>query len=111
MTPAAPFVGAVTTRWPAAFSSLTARAKRFTQSIARIGSATVDTQARAPGERTPSAGESPEEAPASSEVPEAPETPEVAEKPRETSANKGSARQPAPMVGALGESQGALWDE
>ena len=52
-----------------------------------------------------------QEAPASSEVPEAPETPEVAEKPREKSANKGSARKPATMVGALGESQGALWDE
>ena len=55
-----------------------------------------------------------EEAPASSEVPEAPETPEAAEvpeKPREKSANKGSARKPATMVGALGESQGALWDE
>ena len=34
MIPAAPLVGAVTTRPPAAFSSLTARAKRFTQSIA-----------------------------------------------------------------------------
>ena len=32
MTPAAPFVGAVTTRPPAAFSSLTAMAKRETQS-------------------------------------------------------------------------------
>ena len=55
-----------------------------------------------------------QEAPASSEVPEAPETPEAAEvpeKPREKSANKGSARKPATMVGALGESQGALWDE
>ena len=50
-----------------------------------------------------------EEAPASSS--EAPEAPEVAEKPREKSANKGSARKPATMVGALGESQGALWDE
>ena len=49
-----------------------------------------------------------EEAPASSEVPEAAEVPE---KPREKSANKGSARKPATMVGALGESQGALWDE
>ena len=55
-----------------------------------------------------------QEAPASSEVPEAPETPEVAEvpeKPRDKSADKGSARKPATMVGALGESQGALWDE
>ena len=32
ITPAAPLVGAVTTRPPAAFSSLTASAKRLTQS-------------------------------------------------------------------------------
>ena len=49
-----------------------------------------------------------QEAPASSEVPEAAEVPE---KPREKSANKGSSRKPATMVGVLGESQGALWDE
>ena len=49
-----------------------------------------------------------QEAPASSEVPEAAEAPE---KPREKSANKGSSRKPATMVGVLGESQGALWDE
>ena len=53
-----------------------------------------------------------EEAPASSsEAPETPEVAEIPEKPREKSANKGSARKPATMVGALGESQGALWDE
>ena len=46
-----------------------------------------------------------QDTPASSEVPEAPE------KPRDKSADKGSARKPATMVGALGESQGALWDE
>ena len=45
-----------------------------------------------------------QEAPASSEVPEA----AVA---AEKSPNKGSSRKPATMVGALGESQGALWDE
>ena len=38
MMPAAPLVGAVTTRPPAAFSSLTARAYSVTQSIARSGS-------------------------------------------------------------------------
>ena len=47
-----------------------------------------------------------EETPASSS-----EVPEAADKPREQSADKGSARKPATMVGALGESQGALWDE
>ena len=50
-----------------------------------------------------------EEAPASSS--EVPEAPEAAENPSEKSADKGSARKPATMVGALGESQGALWDE
>lgn len=50
-----------------------------------------------------------QETPASSS--EAPETPEAAEKPRAKSASKGSSRKPATMVGALGESQGALWDE
>lgn len=50
-----------------------------------------------------------EEAPASSS--EAPETPEAPEHKREKIANKGSSRKPATMVGALGESQGALWDE
>ena len=39
MMPAAPLVGAVTTRPPAAFSSFTASAKRFTQSMASSGSA------------------------------------------------------------------------
>ncbi len=38
MMPAAPLVGAVTMRPPAAFSSLTARANRETQSIACSGS-------------------------------------------------------------------------
>ena len=38
MTPAAPLVGAVTTRPPAAFSSLTAMAKRETQSRGASGS-------------------------------------------------------------------------
>ena len=55
-----------------------------------------------------------QEAPASSEVPEAPEAAQASgapEKPREKSANKGSSRKPATMVGVLGESQGALWDE
>ena len=47
----------------------------------------------------------------SSEVPEAAEVTETVEKPREKSANKGSSRKPATMVGVLGESQGALWDE
>lgn len=53
-----------------------------------------------------------QDTPASSpEVPEAAEVTETVEKPREKSPNKGSSRKPATMVGALGESQGALWDE
>lgn len=47
----------------------------------------------------------------SSSSPEVPEAAEAPEKPREKSANKGSSRKPATMVGVLGESQGALWDE
>ena len=43
----------------------------------------------------------------SSSSPEVPEAAVAAEK----SPNKGSSRKPATMVGALGESQGALWDE
>ena len=38
MMPAAPLVGAVTTRPPDAFCSLTASANRFTQSMTRSGS-------------------------------------------------------------------------
>ena len=54
-----------------------------------------------------------QEAPASSspEALEAAQASGAPEKPREKSANKGSSRKPATMVGVLGESQGALWDE
>ena len=64
---------------------------------------TDDAPVSAPAQDTPASS--------SSEVPEAAEVTETAEKPREKSANKGSSRKPATMVGALGESQGALWDE
>ena len=64
---------------------------------------TDDAPVPAPAQDTPASS--------SSEVPEAAEVTETAEKPREKSANKGSSRKPATMVGALGESQGALWDE
>ena len=66
------------------------------------GSVTID-------EASDAVPEPVQETPASSS--EAPEAPEAPEKPREKSANKGSSRKPATMVGALGESQGALWDE
>ena len=64
---------------------------------------TDDAPVSAPAQDTPASS--------SSEVPAAAEVTETAEKPREKSANKGSSRKPATMVGALGESQGALWDE
>ena len=71
------------------------------------GSVTIDeaddAPVPAPAQDTPASS--------SSEVPEAAEVTETAEKPREKSANKGSSRKPATMVGVLGESQGALWDE
>ena len=71
------------------------------------GSVTIDeaddAPVPAPAQDTPASS--------SSEVPEAAEVTETAETPREKSANKGSSRKPATMVGALGESQGALWDE
>ena len=71
------------------------------------GSVTIDeadgAPVPAPAQDTPASS--------SSEVPEAAEVTETAENPREKSANKGSSRKPATMVGALGESQGALWDE
>lgn len=51
------------------------------------------------------------EAAAVSEVTAESEGADSPEKPRENRADKGSARKPATMVGALGESQGALWDE
>ena len=51
------------------------------------------------------------EAAAVSEVTAESEAADSPEKPRENRADKGSARKPATMVGALGESQGALWDE
>ena len=72
--------------------------ERFDGGVATIDEAD-DAPVSAPAQDTPAS---------SPEVPEAAEAPE---KPREKSANKGSSRKPATMVGALGESQGALWDE
>ena len=74
------------------------------------GSVTIDEaddSAPAPAQDTPASSE----AAAASETSAAPETDRDSEKPRQKSADKGSARKPATMVGALGESQGALWDE
>ena len=73
------------------------------------GSVTIDEADDASGsaEATPASSE----AAAASEVPAESEAADSPEKPRENRADKGSARKPATMVGALGESQGALWDE
>ena len=76
--------------------------ERFEGGVATIDEA-VDAPVSAPAQDTPASS--------SSEVPEAAEVTETVEKPREKSANKGSSRKPATMVGVLGESQGALWDE
>lgn len=73
------------------------------------GSVTIDEADDVSGsaEATPASSE----AAAASEVPAESEAADSPEKPRENRADKGSARKPATMVGALGESQGALWDE
>ena len=68
--------------------------ERFEGGVATIDEASDSVPA--PAQDTPASS--------SSEVPEA----AVA---AEKSPNKGSSRKPATMVGALGESQGALWDE
>ena len=78
---------------------MTAKAKRFTQSIARIGSARVDTQARA-GERTPSAGDAPEEAPASSDEEEGIPVRRSASWPASARARRGTSRPPGRMPAA-----------
>lgn len=81
------------------------------------GVATIDEADDAPvpvsAQDAPASSEAPaaHDAPAASEAPAAPETDRDSEKPRQKNADKGSARKPATMVGALGESQGALWDE
>lgn len=85
--------------------------ERFEGGVATIDEAD-DAPVSAPAQDTPaSSSEAPEESASSAEssVPEA--APEAPEKPRQKNADKGSARKPATMVGALGESQGALWDE
>ena len=79
--------------------------ERFEGGVVTIDEA--DDSAPAPAQDTPASSE----AAAASETSAAPETDRDSEKPRQKSADKGSARKPATMVGALGEAQGALWDE
>ena len=84
--------------------------ERFEGGVATIDEAD-DAPVSAPAQDTPaSSSEAPEESASSAEssVPEAaPEAPA----PRTGSGEQLSSRKPATMVGALGESQGALWDE
>lgn len=79
--------------------------ERFEGGVATIDEASDSVPVSA--EDTPASSE----AAAASEVPAESEAADSPEKPRENRADKGSARKPATMVGALGESQGALWDE
>ena len=84
--------------------------ERFEGGVATIDEAD-DAPVSAPAQDTPaSSSEVPEESASSAEssVPEA--APE-ASAPRTGSGEQRSSRKPATMVGALGESQGALWDE
>ena len=94
--------------------------ERFEGGVATIDEA-VDAPSGAPAQDTPaSSSEAPEKSASSAEssVPEA--APEAsaprtgsteASVPRTGSGEQRSSRKPATMVGALGESQGALWDE
>lgn len=89
--------------------------ERFEGGVATIDEAD-DAPVSAPAQDTPaSSSEAPEESASSAEssVPEAaPEHPAPqASAPRTGSGEQRSSRKPATMVGALGESQGALWDE
>ena len=88
--------------------------ERFEGGVATIDEAD-DAPVSAPAQDTPaSSSEVPEESASSAEssVPEAaPEAAPEASVPRTGSGEQRSSRKPATMVGALGESQGALWDE
>ena len=88
--------------------------ERFEGGVATIDEA-VDAPSGALAQDTPaSSSEAPEESASSAEssVPEAStEAAPEASVPRTGSGEQRSSRKPATMVGALGESQGALWDE
>lgn len=92
--------------------------ERFEGGVATIDEA-VDAPSGAPApEQSASSAESsvpeqpsPEAGPAPSVPEAAPEASTEASAPRTGSGEQRSSRKPATMVGALGESQGALWDE
>lgn len=85
--------------------------ERFEGGVVTIDEASDSVSA--PAQDTPASSEAAaaSEVPAASEAPAESEAADSPEKPRQKNADKGSARKPATMVGALGESQGALWDE
>ena len=84
--------------------------ERFEGGVATIDEAD-DAPVSAPAQDTPaSSSEVPEESASSAES-SAPEAAPEASAPRTGSGEQRSSRKPATMVGALGESQGALWDE
>lgn len=92
--------------------------ERFEGGVATIDEA-VDAPTGAPAPEESSAPEAAPERPAPSApeaaperpAPSAPEAAPEASAPRTGSGGQRSSRKPATMVGALGESQGALWDE
>ncbi len=84
--------------------------ERFEGGVATIDEAD-DAPVSAPAQDTPaSSSEAPEESASSAES-SVPEASTEASAPRTGSGEQRSSRKPATMVGALGESQGALWDE
>jgi len=84
--------------------------ERFEGGVATIDEAD-DAPVSAPAQDTPaSSSEAPEESASSAES-SVPEASTKASAPRTGSGEQRSSRKPATMVGALGESQGALWDE
>ena len=86
--------------------------ERFEGGVATIDEAVdAPTGAPAPEESAASAESSAPEAAPEHPAPSAPEPAPEASAPRTGSGEQRSSRKPATMVGALGESQGALWDE
>ena len=86
--------------------------ERFEGGVATIDEAVdAPTGAPAPEESAASAESAAPEVAPERPAPSAPEAAPEASAPRTGSGEQRSSRKPATMVGALGESQGALWDE
>lgn len=84
--------------------------ERFEGGVATIDEA-VDAPSGAQAQDTPASSSEVPEKSASSAESSVPEAAPEASAPRTGSGEQRSSRKPATMVGALGESQGALWDE